>query len=395
VQVVGQLFGYRAGSGRTVEHQDCELHPPGFEVPEAVHVNEIVHHLERHSYLLLFACVFARQACLPVPAILFLIAAGALAGNGFLNLAIIVLVSVIACVLADLIWYEAGRLRGNDVLHFIQRVSWFQDSTFIKIKRRFARYGTKILVIAKLFVGLDAIAPPLAGMSGASLSRFLIFDVGGAAVWVGMYSGLGYAFHSEVDKGVAIAQRLGTVLGAAVAFLIAVLIARKVFYWYELIRELRLARITPQELKQKLDRGEEPLIIDVQGCVLHHSTRNVSIPGSLQIDGRRLRQYRDIEVPRDWRRRDVVLYCSCPGEITSARIARFLKQKGVEPVRPLAGGLQAWINLGFPVIPFRGNPTKPINQTLDQFFIGAFESTLKRKSEIRGQMRPRKIFHFD
>ena len=106
-------------------------------------MNEIIHHLERHSYSLLFACVFVRQAGLPVPAILFLVAAGTLAGNGYLSIAIILCVSVVATVSADLMWYEAGRLHGNDILHFIQRFSCISDDTFIKLKRQFARYGAK------------------------------------------------------------------------------------------------------------------------------------------------------------------------------------------------------------------------------------------------------------
>jgi membrane protein DedA with SNARE-associated domain/rhodanese-related sulfurtransferase len=324
-------------------------------------MDEIVHHLERHSYSLLFVCVFARQVCLPVPAILFLIAAGALAGNGYLSISLIIFVSAVACVLADSIWYGAGRLRGNDILHFIQRFSSMSDANFINIERRSARYGAKVLLVSKLFIGLDAIAPPLAGMSGISPLRFLPFDMGGAAVWAATYAGLGYVFHSQLDKGVDFAERLGAVLAAAVAVFFAVLIGRRLVQWYGLIQELRLARITPLELKQRLDRGDKVFIVDVEGCVLHHPTATVSIPGAVRIDGRRLVQYRDVDVPPEWRTHDVVLYCSCPAEFTSARVARLLLQKGVKHVRPLAGGLQAWIALGFPVVPiddkFRlGNP---------------------------------------
>jgi membrane protein DedA with SNARE-associated domain/rhodanese-related sulfurtransferase len=314
-------------------------------------MNEIVHHLERHSYSVLFACVFARQACLPVPALLFLIAAGALAGNGNLSLATILCVSVVASVLADLLWYEAGRLRGNDVLHFIHRFSSMPDSSVSRIKRHFARYGPKLLLVSKLVIGLDAITPPLAGMSGTSTLRFMRYDAGGALLWAGLYAGVGYAFHSELDKGIALAQRLGALLSGIVGIVIAVFLGRRLLYWYDLIRQLRLARITPEGLKQKLDRREEIFIVDVQGCILHHVTNKVSIPGAICIDGRRLEKYRDSRVPAAWRTHEVVLYCSCPAEITSARVALLLRGKGVSQVRPLAGGLQAWIDCGFPIIP--------------------------------------------
>ena len=49
---------------------------------------------------------------------------------------------------------------------------------------------------------------------------------------------------------------------------------------------------------------------------------------------------------------EVVLYCTCPNEATSAQVARQLKTKGVRKIRPLAGGLDGWRELGFPVSVF-------------------------------------------
>jgi membrane protein DedA with SNARE-associated domain/rhodanese-related sulfurtransferase len=279
-----------------------------------------------------------------------LLAAGALAANGKLNLALVVGLGVVGCVLADLVWFEAGRLRGDDVVHFIHRFSSASDSNAARTKRLFARYGTKALVIAKFVIGLDAIAPPLAGMSGTSLRRFVSFDGVGATLWASLYAGLGYVFYQQLDKAVDYAKRMGTFLTVVVLLLVAVMIGRRLVYWYRLIQELRLARITPEQLKQKLDGGERPVIVDVQGCVFHRTSHESGVPDAIRIDGRRLGQYKDTPIPDDWRGREVVLYCSCPNEITSARVALLLRRKGVEHVRPLAGGLQGWRDRGFPVI---------------------------------------------
>ena len=312
-------------------------------------MNQIVQYLARHGYPVLFASVFARQLCLPIPAILFLLAAGAMAGNGKLNLARVIALGAVGCVLADLIWFEAGRLRGDDVVHFIHRFSSASDSNAARVKRLFSRYGTRALVVAKFVIGLDAIAPPLAGMSGTSLPRFVSFDGVGATLWAGLYAGLGYVFYQQLDKAAAYAKGLGAILTAIALLLIAVVIVRRVIYWYRLVQELRLARITPEQLKRELDRGEKPVIVDVQGCVFHRASRVAGIPGAIHLDGRRLGQYRDTPIPDDWRGRDVVLYCSCPSEITSARVARLLMQKGIKHVRPLAGGLQGWRARGYPL----------------------------------------------
>src|SRR5271165_790961 len=312
-------------------------------------MKEIVQYLARHGYPVVFATVFARQLCLPIPAILFLLAAGALAGNGKLNLALVVGLGVLGCVLADLVWFEAGRLRGDDVVHFIHRFSSASDSNAARTKKLFARFGTKTLVIAKFVIGLDAIAPPLAGMSGTSLRRFVSFDCAGATLWAGFYAGLGYIFYQQLDKAAAYAARMGAVLTAIVLLLVAVFLGRRLVYWYRLVQELRVARITPEQLKRKLDRGEKPVIVDVQGCVFHRASRAAGIPGAVHLDGRRLGQYKDTPIPDDWRGREVVLYCSCPSEITSARVARLLMQKGIKHVHPLAGGLQGWRARGCPV----------------------------------------------
>jgi len=312
-------------------------------------MKEIVQYLARHGYPVVFATVFARQLCLPIPAILFLLAAGALAGNGKLNLVLVIGLGVIGCVLADLVWFEAGRRRGDDVVHFIHRFSSASDANAARTKRLSARYGAKALIVAKFVIGLDAIAPPLAGMSGTSLPRFVSFDSMGATLWAGFYAGLGYIFYQQLDKAVAYAKGLGTFLTVVVFLLIAVFLGRRVVYWYRLIQELRVARITPEQLKQELDRGEKPVIVDVQGCVFHRASRVAGIPGAIHLDGRRLGQYKDTPIPENWRGREVVLYCSCPLEITSARVARLLMSKGIEHVHPLAGGLPGWRARGYPV----------------------------------------------
>ena len=72
-------------------------------------MNVIVHFVIRHGYSILFATVFAHQLGLPVPGPLFLLAVGALVAGGKFGLITALALAVIACVLADWVWYEAGR----------------------------------------------------------------------------------------------------------------------------------------------------------------------------------------------------------------------------------------------------------------------------------------------
>jgi membrane protein DedA with SNARE-associated domain/rhodanese-related sulfurtransferase len=312
-------------------------------------MNDIVQFLVKHGYSVLFAAVFARQMCLPVPALLFLIAAGALAGSGRLSLPVALALAVIACVLADWVWYEFGRRWGDAILHFLHGLAIDPDAADRTSKKNFARYGPQVLVVAKFVVGLDAAAPPLAGMSGTSRLRFMAFDAVGAALWSGAYAGLGYVFSQDLDRAVAYAARMGKLLAIVAFGGLGVYVGRKLVRWHRFMREFRLARITPEELKERLDAGEQVFVVDLQGGRRHARDRQ-GIPGAVRIDPRRLEQYRAhdkrAQIPRD---REVVLYCASPHEFTSARVALALQRRGFERVRPLAGGLGAWRERGFPV----------------------------------------------
>ena len=177
-------------------------------------MNAIVQFVVKHGYSILFAVIFAHQIGLPVPGPLFLLAAGALAASGKLALVPAIGLAVIATVLADWPWYEAGRgRRGIRVLHFIHRLSRDPDYHDRKAQETFARYGPSILLISKFVPGLDAVAPPLAGISRTSRTRFLAFDAVGAGLYSCAYSGLGYVFSHNLDLAAAYVGRVGSVLG--------------------------------------------------------------------------------------------------------------------------------------------------------------------------------------
>jgi membrane protein DedA with SNARE-associated domain len=271
-------------------------------------MNAIVQFLIQHGYSVVFSTVFARQLCLPVPALLFLIAAGALAGSGRLNFVAALGLAVIACVLADLVWYEAGRRWGDRILHFIHGLAIDPDAADRRSKKNFARYGPQVLVVAKFVVGLDAAAPPLAGISGTSRLRFVAFDAVGAALWSGAYAGLGYIFSQDLDRAVTYAGRMGKLLAAITLAGLCIYVGRKLVRWNHFLREFRLARITAEELKERLDTGERVFVVDLQGG-RRHSRDCQGIPGAVRIDPRRLEQYRPhdkkAQIPRD---REVILY---------------------------------------------------------------------------------------
>lgn len=208
-------------------------------------MNAIVQFVIKHGYSILFAVVFAHQIGLPVPAPLFLLAVGALVAARKLGLLPVLALAVTACVLADWVWYEAGRRKGDKVLHFIHRLTRDPDAHDRRAKRTFARYGPPLLVIAKFVPGLDAVAPPLAGTSRTSRLRFLTFDALGAGLYSCAYTGLGYIFSHDLDRAAAYVGRAGRIVAAlAFAGLLIYLCVRKLLRWHRVRRGLGGAQIT-------------------------------------------------------------------------------------------------------------------------------------------------------
>jgi membrane protein DedA with SNARE-associated domain len=196
----------------------------------------------KHGYSILFAALFAHQIGLPIPGPLFLLAAGALAASGRLGLVPSFGLAVIACVLADWVWYESGRGRGEKVLHFIHRLTRDPDYHDRRAKETFARYGVGLLLIAKFVPGLDAVSPPLAGASRTTRVRFLAFDAVGAGLYSGVYAGLGYVFSHDLDHAAAYVGRVGALLAGLALAGLCIYGVRKLVLRHRFVSDLRRGR---------------------------------------------------------------------------------------------------------------------------------------------------------
>lgn len=306
-------------------------------------MTETIEFLVRHGEAVLFWVVFAEQIGLPIPAIPLLIAAGTLAGAGKMSLASAVLAPVVASLLADGIWYEMGRRRGGQVLGLICRISLEPDSCVRRTENLFLRYGVWSLLLAKFIPGLSTVAPPLAGIVGMTVRRFFFYDGLGALIWAGSCAWLGYLFSHQLERIASAASELGGRLGLLLLAALGTYIAYKFIHRQLFLRHLRISRITVDELRRKLDEGEEPVIVDLRHPVDVQANPH-TIPGSLHMLAEEIDQ-RHHEIPRD---RDIILFCSCPNEVTAARTALRLRKKGITKVRPLAGGIEAWRERNYP-----------------------------------------------
>jgi membrane protein DedA with SNARE-associated domain/rhodanese-related sulfurtransferase len=306
--------------------------------------NDISSLVSQYGLAIVFGNVFAEQIGLPIPAIPTLVVAGAFAVDGKLSLVAVFAVALLACVIADLAWYVAGRIYGNRVMRMLCAISLTPDSCVSQTQSRFERWGVNALLIAKFVPGIALLAPPLAGATHIGWLRYLVFNTAGGALWVAAGMGGGMLLGAQIQQLLAYLQRYGT---AALILLVAIVVGYVAFKWWErhrFYKMLRMARISVDELHRLMDAGATPLVVDVRSAIAR-SMEPRHIPGAIHLPLHGFEEHIR-ELPRD---REIILYCSCPNEASAAQVAKLLINAGFVRVRPLLGGLEAWIAAGLPV----------------------------------------------
>ena len=268
-----------------------------------VAVTQAIHFVERYGYALLFFWVLAEQGALPIPSAPLLVAAGALARTGRLNAALAVACCVAGALLADGVWFHFGRRRGKSVLRFLCRVSLEPDSCVRQTENAFLRYGLNTLLFAKFIPGLNAVAAPLAGDSGVGAVRFLAVDALGIVVWSATYIGVGFVFSDQLELVLAYAQRLGSGLVILVIGLFAAWILWKFIQRRRFLKQIEVARIAPEELRDRMDAGENFFIVDVRSSLASEAS---TLPGAVRLSTADLTVNWQ-QVPRD---REIIVFCS-------------------------------------------------------------------------------------
>jgi membrane protein DedA with SNARE-associated domain len=261
--------------------------------------------LVHYGYAVVFGWVFAEQIGLPIPAVPILLAAGAVAGTGRLSVVLVLVMAAVASLVSDSIWYGIGRIGGGRVLGLLCRIALEPDSCVRRTEDTFGRQGARSLLIAKFVPGFSTAAPPLAGIVRMPLPRFVVFTGLGGLIWAGVFVGLGWVFSYQLELVASYAMRLGSGLIALLAAALAAYVAWKYILRQRFLRRIRIARITPEELKAKLDAGEELLVVDVRHRIDFEAEPAI-IPGALHMMIEEL-EARHHEIPRE---REIVLYCS-------------------------------------------------------------------------------------
>jgi membrane protein DedA with SNARE-associated domain/rhodanese-related sulfurtransferase len=254
------------------------------------------------------------------------------------------ILATVAGTAGNLPWYLAGRRYGYRVLKLVCRVTLSPDSCVRQTETAFERRGPAMLVVSRFLPGIETVAPPLAGALSLPFGRFLVYDAAGSALRAAAGLALGLAFHHQVGWLIHRLAELGTNALIVLGALLAAYVAYRFVQRWRFLRSLRTSRISVQELYDMMSRGEDPVVLDVRTAA-HRRLDGRQIPGAHPVDLDAL-EGTLVRVPRD---REVVVYCACPNEATAAKVALQLRARGFRRVRPLGGGIDAWVSAGLGV----------------------------------------------
>ncbi len=303
----------------------------------------------QYGYWILFGWVLVEQLGVPLPSSPILLTAGALTATHHMSLEGIILAAMAGSAIADSVWFRLGGRYGSSVTRWLCKYSLEAASCVRKTEEMLVRRGPTSLLLAKFIPGLNTMAAPLAGQSKMRYRTFLLYDMAGTFLWVTTFVVAGRFFGNAIRRNEAVLHWVGRSAFALVVLVVLGILIYRVVRQRSFLRKINTMRIAPDELKSMMDRGESLYIIDLRHPLDILPDPRI-LPGAVRLLPNELIA-RNAEIPRD---RDVVLYCTCPSEATSAKVAMTMRRFGIERVRPLRGGFDGWKDQGYPLIEISG-----------------------------------------
>ncbi|WP_414718667.1 DedA family protein/thiosulfate sulfurtransferase GlpE [Trinickia sp.] len=309
--------------------------------------------IARYGALVVFLNVLGAALGLPVPVMPTLITVGAsialaagVLSSALSHFVMILGAAVAGGVLGDLVWFAGGKRYGERTLNTLCKFSLSADTCISKTERFFGRWGVRVLIVARFVPGLSLVVVPLCGAMAVRLRSFISHDFAGVTLWASVGLATGVVFASQIDVIFVLASQLGrqavTVIGVALALYVFYRYCRRII----LAKALEKARISVSELRALLAINPGPVVVDIRSAE-RRILDPFLIPGAVLGDERELQEI----VERYGVNRTLVIYCSCPNEVSAAWMAKRLRLAGVKLALPLAGGIDAWRLAGFDVDP--------------------------------------------
>jgi membrane protein DedA with SNARE-associated domain len=183
--------------------------------------------LDRFGYLAVVALVLVEDFGVPVPGETVLILGAVYAGTGRLNIVLVALLGLCGAVVGDNIGFAIGRFGGRPLAERYGRYVFLTPERLDRASGFFDRHGGRVITIARFVEGLRQANGIIAGTIGMQWARFLVFNAIGAALWVAVWTSVGYFSGSHIDQIYGAATRYDRYLAIAVAALAIAYLARR------------------------------------------------------------------------------------------------------------------------------------------------------------------------
>jgi len=316
-----------------------------------------------HAYAILFFWVLVEQFGIPIPSIPLLLTAGTFSATHRISFPEALVVVLAACLISDSSWYALGRRFGARVIRLLCKLSLEASTCVSKTEGYFTRRGPVTLLFAKFVPGLSTVSAPIAGQTGMPYSRFLLYDLSGSLIWSLSFLLAGRFFGDVAKRSQAFFGLLSHFAAVVFILMVAGFFLWRVVKQRRFLAQVRELRLEPAQLKHMLDCAEtdgtiQPFIVDLRHPLDYLPDPRV-LPGAVRIGPSELAAHAE-RIPRD---RDIILYCTCPSEETSAKVAMQLHRLGITRVRPLRGGFDGWKQAGYPLLDYIDD-TEPPTLTL-------------------------------
>jgi rhodanese-related sulfurtransferase len=236
--------------------------------------------------------------------------------------------------------YLLGKYTGWWLLGILCRISLNPEACILQSADSFYKRGRALLVVAKFLPGINTMAPPLSGSMSMPPAQFFGLDFVGAALYTGVWFGAGFLFSGFLDAITRGYSAFGNVVSWVIAVGVALWIGNRVRLWARARKQRPVRMVKPGDLAKQ---AQSVMVLDVRSHG-YYERGTMRIQGSARLEPNALSE-QAASLPKD---QEIVLYCTCVREATSAHVARALEDQGLK-VRVLEGGFRAWKKAGLPV----------------------------------------------
>ncbi len=184
------------------------------------------------TYLLVGFFAFAETGAfvgLVVPGETVMLLGGAVAGQGAIDIYLLIAIAWFAAWLGDTTSFFLGRRLGRDfVLRHGPRVG-ISHERFEKVEDYFSRHGGKTIFVGRFISLIRAFAPFIAGSSGMSYRAFVPFSILGTGLWASAHIMVGYLFSRSIETAGEYAAKGAFLLGLLIAVVVGVMVTTRYF----------------------------------------------------------------------------------------------------------------------------------------------------------------------